>query len=315
MNKWFRKGNARRFHRVNMPLRYFIVPSSPIKDREIYATGADYFPDPTLNHIEALKFATIRNVDKIKEQRELIKEIFGDVIEDIEFFAKCAQNISEGINPKKDPSYWMQINQKLDGFHSIKRIQQSSPKTFQYLSMIEEKYLSFLQSMTTSINKSTPQHFSVEGYLPIGFKVDEIVNVFKHEKFAKIPLVQAILSLVHYLDVHLDVYRQINDDNYIKQFPQEWPLHEANISASGIATLLPKRIDLYSKVDVYLYFEQGNKVIHFEGSVVDLRDDNEKHKERIAINFEFPNGNDQNFIQQEIQKQEVKECMKFALVS
>ena len=29
------KGNGRRFHRVDMPVRYFITPSSPIKDREI----------------------------------------------------------------------------------------------------------------------------------------------------------------------------------------------------------------------------------------------------------------------------------------
>jgi len=44
MNQWFRKGNSRRFHRIDMPIKFFIVPSSPIKDREIYATGANYFP-------------------------------------------------------------------------------------------------------------------------------------------------------------------------------------------------------------------------------------------------------------------------------
>jgi hypothetical protein len=84
----------------------------------------------------------------------------------------------------------------------------------------------------------------------------------------------------------------------------------ANISASGIAVHMDKRYDLYSKVDVFLYFEMEERVIPFEGSVVDIRTDPRKKMERIAINFEFPDGKDQNCLQQEIQKQEVKECMK-----
>ncbi len=46
--------------------------------------------------------------------------------------------------------------------------------------------------------------------------------------------------------------------------------------------------------------------------MVDIREMEAEKLERIAINFEFPNGNDQNFLQQEIQKQEVKECMKYS---
>ncbi|WP_321326190.1 PilZ domain-containing protein [Thiomicrorhabdus sp.] len=315
MNKWFRKGNGRRFHRVDMPVRYFIVPSSPIKDREIYATGADYFPQPLVNMIETRKYDTIRSVEKIKEQNVLVTQIFNDVIEDIEFLGECVKNVSIGISPKNDISYWLKVKDKLKGFSSIHQIEASSPKTFQYLSMIEEKYLSYLQRLTNSINESTPEHFYVEGLLPIGYKLDEMMSVFQNKKFAKIPLIQAILHLSEFLEAYLDTYRQINDDNYVKQFPENWPTQVANVSASGLALLLPKRFDMYTRVDVYLYFEHANKILNFDGSVVDLREDNQQYKQRVAINFEFPNGNDQNFIQQEIQKQEVKECMKFALYS
>lgn len=313
MNKWFRKGNARRYHRVDMPLRYFIVPSSPIRDREIYATGADYFPQTVLNMIETRKYDTIRSVEKIKEQSTLITEIFNDVIGDIEFLGECAKSISQGINPKNDVSYWLKINEKLKGFASIHRIEASSPKTFQYLSLIETKYLSYLKRMAKSINESTPEHFLVQGQLPIGYKLDEMMTIFENEKYAKIPLIQAILNLSRFLEAYLDIYRQINDDNYMKQFPQQWPKAISNVSASGLAVLLPKRFDLYSRVDVYLYFAESDKVLNFDGSVVDLRADDKNHRERVAINFEFPDGNDQNFLQQEIQKQEVKECMKFVL--
>jgi FKBP-type peptidyl-prolyl cis-trans isomerase 2 len=90
-------------------------------------------------------------------------------------------------------------------------------------------------------------------------------------------------------------------------------MRTANVSASGIAVQISKSFTMYSRVDVNLYFEQANKVLSFNGSVVDTRTDTENEVERVAINYEFPDGNHQNFIQQEIQKQEVKECMDLAL--
>ena len=313
MNKWFRKGNARRFHRINMPLRYFIVPRSPIRDREIYATGADYFPASLLSKIEGSKHFTLQSVDRIQEQNALLTEIFNEIILYIEFFGDCARSISHGQNPRQDPGYWMRVKEHQQGFKQAIRIQASSPKTFQYLQMIEDKYLAFLNRMVESIDQSTPSHFYVSGHLPVGFKVDEMISIFQAPKFQKIPLIQAILNLSKFMDAYLEIYRQINDDNYLKQFPQEWPLKDSNVSASGLAVHMDKRYDLYSRVDVFLYFEAQDRVLPFEGSVVDIRTDERKQMERIAINFEFPSGRDQNFLQHEIQKQEIKECMKIIL--
>ncbi len=310
MNKWFRKGNARRFHRVDMPLRYFMVPRSPIRDREIYATGADYFPDSLLSKIEVNKNFTLQCVNRIQEQNALLTEIFDEIIQYIEFFGECAHSISKGQNPRQDAGYWIRVKEHQQGFQQAIRIQASSPKTFQYLQMIEDKYLAFLNRMVESIAKSTPTHFQVSGHLPLGFKVDEMISTFQAPKFQKIPLIQAILNLSKFMDAYLEIYRQINDDNYLKQFPHEWPLRNSNVSASGLAVHMDKRYDLYSKLDVFLYFEAQEKVLHFEGSVVDIRTDERKQMERIAINFEFPDGRDQDFLQHEIQKQEIKECMK-----
>ena len=309
MNKWFRKGNARRFHRVDMPVRYFIVPRSPIRDREIYATGADYFPASLLSRIEANKDMTMQFVNRIQDQNALLTEIFEEIIQFIEFFGECARSISSGQNPRQDPSYWMRVKEHQQGFKQAIRIKASSPKTFQYLQMIEDKYLTFLNRIVESIDKSTPIHFYVSGHLPVGFKVDEMVSVFQAPKFEKIPLIQAILYLSKFMDAYLEIYRQINDDNYLKQFPLEWALKQVNASASGLAVHMDKLYELYSRVDVFLYFEEQDRVLPFEGTVVDIRTDESKQMERIAINFEFPNGRDQDFLQQEIQKQEIKECM------
>lgn len=313
MNKWFRKGNARRFHRIDMPIRYFIVPRSPIVDREIYATGADYFPASLVSQIEARKDFTIQAVSRIQEKNALLTEIVEEIIQFIEFFGDCARSISQGQNPRKDPSYWMRVKEHQQGFKQAIRIQASSPKTFQYFQMIEEKYLAYLNRIVESIDQSTPVHFYVSGHLPVGFKIDEIISTFQAPKFEKIPLVQAILNLSNFMDAYLEIYHHINDDNYLKQFPLEWPLREANTSASGLAVYMAKRYDLYSKVDVFLYFEEQDRVLPFEGTVVNIRTDEQKQMERIAINFEFPDGKDQDCLQQEIQKREVKECMKIIL--
>ncbi len=311
MHQWFRKGNARRFHRVDMPIRYFIIPSSPLEEREIYATGANYFPNGTVQKLNDLESATRSSLERIQDQKQVIGEIVTEIIQYIKFYSDCLRNISNGIHPKKDPNYWLQINSKKQGFSSINKIKESSPKTFTYFKMIEDKFLIFFERLLNSIERSSKDTFYVDGDLPFGFKIDETRTLFSQPKFARIPLVQTIVHVAEFLDANLEIHRQINDDNYLQHFPQEWPLKTINISASGIAVLMPKLFKIYSRVNVFLYFEEDEKQISFEGVVVDIRESQGDYLERIAVNFEFPNGNDQNYIQQQIQKQEVKECMKY----
>lgn len=311
MHQWFRKGNARRFHRVDMPIRYFIIPSSPLEEREIFATGANYFPNGTTKKLHDLKAATLSSLERIQDQKEVIGEIVTEIIQHVEFYGDCLRNISNGIHPKKDPNYWLQINSKKQGFVAINKIKESSPKTFTYFKMIEEKYLVFFERLLKSIQLSDKDNFEVDGHLPYGFKIDETMTLFSQPKFSRIPLVQTIVHVAEFLDGYLEVHRQINDDNYLQHFPKEWPLRKSNISASGLAVLMPKLFNVYSRVNVFLYFEEDDKHIFFEGVVVDIREIEDDYLERIAVNFEFPNGNDQNYIQQQIQKQEVKECMKY----
>ncbi|MBD3756173.1 MAG: PilZ domain-containing protein [Gammaproteobacteria bacterium] len=309
MNKWFRKGNSRRFYRIDMPVRYFIVPSSPIKDREIYATGVNYFPQTFLNKVEEQKFQVRHWTKRVQEHTVTITQIVEEMLNYIDFFGDCSRTISEGRNPRNNLDYWMRINDHLQGFKSLKKLEHSSPKTFQYLQMIEEKYLAYLQRMATSLEKSTPQHFYVEGRLPEGFKLDETLKVLQQAKFEKIPLVQTILYIASYLNSYLGAYRQIHDDNFLKQFPKLWPVKMANLSASGVAIHVEKQFPQYSQVDVLFYFPEDEKVIQFDGSIVDIRIDEKTQTERVAINFEFPDGKHQDYLQIQIQKQEVKQCM------
>ncbi len=306
------RGNGRRFHRVDMPVRYFIVPSSPIRDREIYATGTNYFPESTLKLIEAKKALTLQAIGKIQASEKLLRNIFEEMIEYIEFFGDCLKDITNGKNPKSDLTYWIKVKDRQKGFKEAQFLEESSPKTFGYIKLIEEKYLTFLNAMIQSIDASTPSHFFVSGRLPSGFKIEEVLVTFQNPKLKKIPLIQALLNLTEFMETYLAVYRRINDDNYLKQFPKEWPYKLSNVSAGGLAVFMNKGFKLYSKVDAFLYFEAENKLLSFDGTIVGFRTV-EGHQERIAINFEFPNGHDQKFLQLEIQKHEVEECMHIPL--
>ncbi|VAW47305.1 hypothetical protein MNBD_GAMMA04-539 [hydrothermal vent metagenome] len=306
------KGNGRRFHRVDMPARYFITPSSPIRDREIYATGTNYFPKNTIKLIETKKNLILQSVQKIQTSDHLLKAIFSEMIEVIEFFGNCLKAITNGKSPKSDLNYWIQVKSRQEGFKQVAPLEKTSPKTFNYIKAIEQKYLIYFNRMIESIERSTPSHFFVQGKLPSAFKLDELLVNFQNPKLQKIPLIQALLHVSEFMESYLAVYQRINDDNYLKQFPKEWPFEAANISAGGIAVVMSKGFALYSRVDAYLYFEAENKLLSFDGTIVGFRSA-EDYQERIAINFEFPNGHHQKFLQQEIQKHEIEECMDLPL--
>lgn len=313
MNRWFLKGNSRRYFRIQMPVRVFVAPSSPIKDREIFASGVDYFPPVVESLLVKQRHDTFYWIDRIQDQKELLTELFKEMIESIEFFGKAAEQMSKGISPRTDPTYWMNLNNQLRGFDKIGAIEPAAPKTYKYFKLIEEKYLVFINAMTKSINESTPHHFEADPNIPYAFKIEEILETFKHEKFLKIPLVQSILSLSNFMDTYLEAYRQLNDDNVMRLYPDNWKSVHANVSASGLAMMFRKRFDTFQRVDVFFYFPENDRVLQFEGSIVDIRSVEETHMERIAINFEFPDGRSQDFLQYKIQEFELDECNSYQL--
>lgn len=313
MNRWFQKGNARRWYRIDMPVRAFILPRSSIRDREIFATGVDYFPPAITQSISDKIYKTKMWISKIQEQKEVVTLLFEEVMEFIEFFSYCTKLISEGRNPKNEMEYWLKLSHHQKGFQTIEALKASSPRTHEYFKLIEEKYLVFLNSLVRSVEKSTPTHFEVDASLPYGFKIDEIISKFEAPKFEKIPLIQALSNLSVLMDVYMGIYRKITDDNYLKQFPEQWKTQIANVSASGLGIMMEKRFKFQDRVDVYFYFPENNKVLHFEASIIDIRTMESSYQERIALNFEFPDGKTQSYLQSEIEKFEIKECMELDL--
>ena len=308
MNKWFLRENSRRFFRIDMPMQVFVTPSSPINNLEIYATGIDYFP-PIINKLIGIQLAdTSYWSNKIQEQKDLLLPLFNEISDSIEFFGKGVVQLSQGLSPKNDPSFWLLMNEKLHGFKSLTILKTKAPKTHSYFKQIEDKYLHYLNSFFESIKESTAEEFSANPGLLDAFKIDETTERFSNTKLNNIPLIQAIIAITSYMNTYLNAYKQINDDNAIRKFPLKWPVMDANISASGIALLFSKRFKKRDKVDVFIYFTENKKIIKFDGSIVNLRSLEMEYKERVAINFDFPDGSSQDFLMHKIQEYELNLC-------
>jgi hypothetical protein len=290
-----------------MPLRSYVTPRSPITDRDILATGANYYPASIQNQINYQRNLVNSALNKVQDSKEKIMAIFGEILEHFEFYENCLIELSKGYNPKKDPAKIFKISNNLEGILKL-NILKSSPKTYGYLRLIEQKYLYFLQRLDEVLSNSSPDTFFAPSPIPVGFKLDEFCEKISDPKFEKIPLMQAIVQTSHLLTIYTDIFRRLYDDHSQRQHPEQWHLETSNVSASGLAVNLRKGLKLNERVDVLIHFKDTNRTLLFEGIVVNIQSQPDTFHERVAMNFEFPNGNDQTFLLAQIQKYELQEC-------
>ncbi|KUJ72798.1 PilZ domain-containing protein [Thiomicrospira sp. WB1] len=314
MNRWFQKGNARRFFRIDMPVKVFVQPASPVKDPEIYANGSHYYPPALRQQLDQEKNALLKWVEHIQDKKEPLKAIFHEIIDEVEFLGEVADLMAQGINPKQHSKYWLRLQKQWHGFESLNRLLPDAPKTHAYFQKIEQSFSVFYQSMLNTLQHSDAKHFEANAHLPDPLPMARMLELFADEKYSKIPLVQAIYHLGQYMRLHLEAYRQLNDDHIRLNAPEHWPEKTVNLSASGIAVPLQQSFKPFEKVDVLLYFEQKRQKLRFDGSIVNTRSMPDKGIERVAINFDLPDGETQNSLQSAIQEFELDECLDLTLI-
>ncbi len=296
-----------------MQLRVLILPHSPIEEAEIYATGIEYFPPRLETKLDLEKKSIYLWLERIQDHRTLITNLFNEIVQYIDYLGNLLKQLSRGIDPKQDAHYWLSMSQFNKGFTLYATLKTSAPKTYQYVKLLEEKYIAFLQQLQYSIEQSDEKTFAVKSAPPTGFKIDELYEIFSQEKFKKIPLIQAFHALISYFESYVNVFRELYNDNYLKSFPNEWSTVEANISAGGIAVQMEKRFTLHQRVDVNIYFPEHKRLLTFDGNVVAMHSMVNSYLERTAINFEYPDGIQQNFLQTQIQVYEIEQTMDIPL--
>lgn len=296
-----------------MAVQCFITPKEPLYQRQIFALGIDYCPQPQQQMIAKARAEVDKILAKLPgEKREDVKKVFHSIMQHLELFLEAIQQASQGKDPRQHSIHWHTLMEDLHGIHSLIPLKEHAPKTYQYLKQIEEKYTAFLGIFIRSINLSTLHYFSTPAPLPeSNFKLDKIAETFSEKKYQVIPLAQAILKLQQLLELYLQVFRNFYNDHYLKDYPKLWPVRKANVSIGGVALNIPQTYPKFSRVNVRLYFEKGDTLLEFEGSIVK----SEKQEEGVytAINFELPDGAMQDELQQQIYQSEIEATLGIRL--
>lgn len=303
--------NGRRFFRIDMDMKTFVVPSNGMNYKEIYATGATYYTPNIIAHGNLLKRQINENLFKLTENKELVSSLVSEFIVRIDFLHECLDKICDGLNPARDPVYTLKVSSyNSSTIEKIEQIKASSPKSYQIFKEIEEFLGYFVTGIISTVSKS-----SADRFFPIDsqrqFKAEGFVKAFDTEGSRKIPFLQVIKSLVELAMTHANVYRQISFDCSERENAHNWNSQIVNISEGGIALLLNKRFEVRETVDVLMYAGLVDEIITMKGYVVNVSPiKGNPLKERVSINFDFPDGKMQAALRKVIQKHEVKGLMK-----
>ncbi len=313
LQTWFNKGNSRRFHRVNIPVQCFITPKEPIYQRQIFALGIDYYPESKQREIKKKKVELANRLEHLPaENKQIVQSVFGAIEHYFEIFLEAIIDASQGKDPRQQSIHWHSLVKTTQNIQEIEVLSVNSPKTYQYLTQISKKFSTITTILVTSIERSSINHFSAPQPLPeVDFKIDQLCNTLNQPKYQRVALAQSIIHLNQLLDLYLDIFANFYNDHFLKDYPKLWPTREANISIGGIAFMSSKRLELFSRVSVHLYFDHQDIVLNFDGSVVKV--DKERDGERIAINFELPESALQDELQQLIYQHEVEETLAIKL--
>lgn len=313
LQNWFSKGNSRRFHRVDMPVQCFITPKEPIYQRQLFALGIDYYPESQKWAIAKQRMLLEKQMNRLpNENKQLVHQVFYGLMHHFDLFLEAIILASEGKDPRNHSIHWHTLVQSIKSIREIEVLATNSPKTYQYLMLIANKFSPYVAQLVESINRSDVNHFWATLPLPESdFKIDQLSQQLQKPKFHRVPLAQAIIQLNKLLEQYLDVFKNFYNDHFLQDYPKLWPKRQANVSIGGIALQTPKSYALFSKVNVNLYFAQEDMILNFDGSVVKV--DQEKDNEMVAINFELPEISTQDELQQLIYQHEVEETLSIKL--
>jgi len=303
---WFEKNEHRRFKRINMPVKVFVTPSSAdlINNKQIFALNIDYFPPSVLDKIKDTTEKMNHWFSLVQEQQEVLEPVFKALVSSVEFLGEQVAEVSKGRSPKVELLDWKAFCDHSAGIKSIKELKKSAPKTHQYLEQMNIKLMAYYGNFQSSIEKSTPKKFYVDDRLSQEFMADSMIAKFDAASFSKIPLVQSLKQLHKLMGHYYAAYDEFIRDYYYRQNPKAWETKQVNISAGGISILMHKRFRQNTRCQVYLYFVDSERLLNVNSSLVRTSTEVAEKKECNAFNFEFPDGQDQIFIQYEMERYE-----------
>lgn len=313
MGFWFENGDARRFPRIDMPVQVFITPTKPIRDKQVYAMGIDYFPPSVEKKIQKTKLDLWHWIKHIQEQKDILEPVFLEVVDLIDTFGEVIRGASIGKNPNTDSKGQLTLQQLINGFLGAQTLQDPAPKTFKYFDLMNQKYKVYANNFVESLTQSSPTHFALNLKFQTEYDIDKTISNFENAKFKQVPLAQALFYLAQYINLHLEIYTHFLKDLVPKRTPKQWGTESTSISACGMALKVPKRFPLNAKLETYFYFPETEEVLKLKATVVRNSSLPKEHIECNALDFDFPSNQDQRLIERQLERFQISRCLEFTL--
>lgn len=303
---WFDKNELRRFSRIDMPVKIFITSAAPIVDKEIFALGIDYFPNSVNKKIRQNHQQLLHWVNHIQEQKEILQPVFLQVIDSAEILGEAVKQISLGKNPLLDESFSQQIMNNLKSIGRIKTLEEPAPKTFQYFLEVEKKLTHFYRLLLVTLHRSTSKSYHCFEPITEPFKIDEMTQKFSQPSFHKIPLVQSINYMHKLVDNFCAVFQEMNLDYYLRENPQAWKVQDVRISAGGFSALYQKRFLPGRPLKSYICLSESGRIMTVKSTLARCATNVQKKGEHNAFYFEFPDPQDQKYLELEIERRQLE---------
>lgn len=311
MGFWFENGDARRFPRIDMPIQVYLSPIKPIRDKQIYALGIDYFPTSVEKKIQKTKLDLWHWVKLIQEQRDILEPVFLEVIDLVDTFGETIKGASFGKNPATNPKEQLTLRHFQNGFLGISTLKNPAPKTFQYFDAMNQKFLVYAENFVQTLQKSTATKFALNTQFQTEFDIDKTIANFEKPKFKQVPLAQALYYLAQYINLHLDAYSEFLKDLQPLKPPKQWTTEQASVSACGMSLQVPKRYPLNTKVETNFYFAETDEVLKLKATIVRCSSLPKNQTECNALDFDFPTSTDQSLIQRQLEQFQITRCLAF----
>lgn len=305
-------GSSRRFFRMDINGHFFIVPSKVKVYEEIYATGADYFPKEVVLHHKSIEREIRSWMNKIQEHKDILQNVFNDILVGIDFYSSQLKSLSEGKNPATTAEWYVNFNTIKMGSKSVSQLKEKAPKTHSLVKKIEDNLLCLLSQMEVICSKSDKNYFHVhDSYVKRDNELEELISKLQSANSENIPLSQTILKTSELLVLYIGIFQQIVIDNAYRKKPEFWPSQVINLSEGGVAVFIKKRFLKFDVVDFLFAPDTKTKPIEFKGKVVNVHPIPGEYVERVSIQFEFPSEDEKSRVRKLINKKELDDFLTY----
>lgn len=308
MNR-FTQGNSRRYYRYPIQCKFFISPELLASSNDIYCHGIDYFNRATEDNILQLKTQVMQKLHRLSRHQSIFLQIVTDIFEKFDVVMGYLRLLNRGEEIVSRKIYWQNQATIVSGFKGVQDLEFEAPKTYELILNIEQKFVRYTQMIQETIDHSTQTKLHFSDYPEAFVFTPEIRNRFESRMdINKSDLVQMILSLEKLFEKGFEPFNNLATDYLLYQKHDSWIKRDLNLSACGLSFLNSRKYPNLTRADIKLSLENSYAdIIELEGKIVRSRYLRDKNLNETAIDFYFPNANDQRELLAYLHRLEVQE--------